>query len=170
VLLIDADMRRPRLHEILQTPNNWGLSSLLSEHFPLADLPLKSLVRETSVKGLSVLSSGPGIASVSQLLYSQRVEELMERLRLEFDFILVDTPPLLPVADARIFGRVADGAILVVRSGKTAGWAVVTAKELLQQDGIPLFGTLLNAWDIRNSRMKSGYGYYYESAGRQYGT
>jgi polysaccharide biosynthesis transport protein len=164
VLLIDGDMRRPRLNELLNVPNDWGLSDLLREKSALGDCPLETLVRTTEMPELSVLTSGPAIKSVSSLLYSQRMLELIQRLRCEFDNILIDSPPMLDISDARVLGRLVDAAILVFRAGKTSRDAAMVVKQRLTEDGIPVLGTILNAWDTKQS---GGYGYGY---GYNYGS
>lgn len=156
VLLLDADMRKPHLHQIFNLPNSWGLSNLLAEKGSFKESPLEGLVRKTEIEGLYVLPSGPGTASISNLLYSGRMAELLERLRGEFDTILIDTPPMLYLSDARVLGQLADGAILVIRAGLTTRDTALSAKQRLVDDGITVLGTLLNGWDLK---AKARYGY-----------
>jgi capsular exopolysaccharide synthesis family protein len=156
VLLIDADMRKPRLHEIFKVSNAWGLSDLLREKKPIKNCPIEALARPTEIVGLHVLPSGPGPTSVTNLLYSGRMSELLQRFRSEFDIVLIDTPPMLDISDARILGRLADAVVLVVRAGKTSREAAVAARRRLFNDGIPVLGTILNAWDVQSSH----YGYW----------
>jgi polysaccharide biosynthesis transport protein len=156
VLLIDADMRKPQLHNIFGLPNNWGLSDLLRERTAIADAPMQALVRETEIQGLSIVPSGPGTASISNLLYSDRMSELLQRFRKEFDTVIIDTPPMLYVADARVLGRLADAAILVLRAGKTTRDEALRSKQRLMEDDIDLLGTILNGWDLKS---KTRYGY-----------
>lgn len=161
VLLIDADMRKPQLHNIFGLTNNWGLSDLLRERTPLAEVPLESLARETEISGLYVLPSGPGTASISNLLYSDRMAELLVRFRNEFDTVILDTPPMLFVADARVLGRLADAAILVLRAGKTTRDEALRSKQQMVEDGIELLGTILNGWDLK-AKTRYGYSTYSE--------
>lgn len=162
IVLIDADMRKPRLHHIFEISNSWGLSDLLREKTVLRDCPLDAISRPTQIGGLRVLPSGPGTVSISNLLYSARMSQLLERFRGEFDTILIDTPPLLIASDARILGRLADGAILVIRAGKTTRDTAMAAKQRLIEDGVPVLGTILNGWDSRATSRYGGtaYGYY----------
>jgi succinoglycan biosynthesis transport protein ExoP len=159
VLLIDGDMRKPRLNEIFDVPNNWGLSDLLREKTSLRDCPLEALVKRTEIANLFLLTSGPGTHSISNLLYSNRMLELIQRVRGEFDTILIDTPPLLDISDARILGRLADAGIVVVRAGKTSREMASAVKRRLTEDGIVVLGTILNAWDLK-SMSRYGYGEY----------
>jgi len=158
VLLIDADVRRSALHKIFDVPNTWGLSDLLRERTPLQDCPLEALARKTSVDGLYLLPSGPGTVSVSNLLYSGRMSELLDRVRRDFETVVIDTPPILYVADARILARLSDAAVLVIRSGVTMRDTAMAAKERFDNDGIPVLGIVLNDWDLKT---KSPYGYSY---------
>lgn len=159
VVLIDADLRKPSLHGIFEVANTWGLTDLLREKTSLKESPLVALARPTSVEGLSLVPAGPGTTSIANLFYSERLSELVVRLRCDFDTILIDTPPICHLSDARLIGRVVDGAILVVRAGETTRDEALAAKRKLQDDGIPLLGTILNGWD---GTSKSRYGYPYE--------
>jgi capsular exopolysaccharide synthesis family protein len=154
-------MRKPRLNEVFNLPNDWGLSDLLRESSSLRDCPIEALVKQTEMPEVSVLTSGPSSENISNLLYSHRMLELLQRLRSEFDVILIDTPPMLDIADARILGRLADAAILVFRAGQTSRDTALAAKRRLTDDGIPVLGTILNAWD---SKATGHYGYGYEYA------
>ena len=160
VLLIDADVRKATLHTLFDVPNTWGLSDLLRERTPLQECPLEALARKTSIDGLYLLPSGPGTLSVANLLYSGRMSELLERARKDFDTVVIDTPPILYVADARILAHLADAAVLVVRASVTMRDAAIAAKERFDHDGIPVLGIVLNDWDLKS---KSPYGYGHAS-------
>jgi capsular exopolysaccharide synthesis family protein len=164
VLIIDADLRKPRLSEVFKIDNSWGLSDLLRESSSLRDCPLEALVQRTHIPNLSILASGPSSLSITNLLYSSRMMELLQRLRCDFDSIVIDSPPMLQIVDARILGRLVDGVILVCRAGKTDRDAVISAKMRLTNDGIPVLGTVLNAWDIKNSSRYPYDAYEYENA------
>jgi polysaccharide biosynthesis transport protein len=157
VLLIDGDMRKPRLNKVFNVPNDWGLSDVLRERSSLRDCPIEAFAKRTEMPELAVLTSGPGTNNIANLLYSARMMELLQRLRSEFDTIFIDTPPMLDLADARILGRLADAVILVFRAGKTSRDAALAAKRRLTEDGIPVLGTILNAWDFKHM---TGYGAY----------
>ena len=98
-----------------------------------------------------MLPSGPGTVSASQLLYSPRTSELLARLRQEFDAVLIDTPPMQPVADARVLSRLTDGVILVIRAGRTHRDAAAAAVQRFREDGTPVLGAILNDWDPRRA-------------------
>lgn len=159
VLVIDADLRRPRQHLIFDTSNSWGLSDILQERTPLQDIPLEAIARPLEINGLYLLPAGPACANVSSLLYSDRVAELLQRVRREFDTILIDTPPVLMVADARVMGRVADAAILVIRAGQTTRDVAYQAKQRLVDDGITVLGSILNRWKLKSKTKYTNYHY-----------
>jgi capsular exopolysaccharide synthesis family protein len=157
VLLIDADMRQPRLNDVFNVPNSWGLSDLLREKSALRESPLEALVQRTEIPNLYILTSGPSTNNTTNLLHSSRMLELIQRLRTDFDSILIDTPPMLNISDARILGRLVDAAVLVFRAGKTSRDVALAAKRRLTDDGIPVIGTILNGWDLK-SLNRYGYG------------
>jgi capsular exopolysaccharide synthesis family protein len=156
VLLIDGDLRKPRLHEIFNVANDWGLSDLLDGTRPPEGL--EAMVIGTCYRDLYLLPAGSVASSISNLLNSPRVVELLQQMRQQFDMVIIDTPPMLQMPDARVLGKLADGVILVVRSARTAKETVVAAGQRLAEDGTRVLGTVLNEWDPR----KTGhYGYEY---------
>ncbi len=154
VLLIDADMRRPRLHEVFGAKNDWGLSDLLRGKLP----PEGSGLIVTGHERLALLPAGTETAGVSSLLHSPRMGELLRKMKQEFDAVVIDTPPMLQLPDARVLGKLADGVILVVRANQTMRDSAQAATQRLMEDGSVVLGTVLNDWDQRKS---GGYGYGY---------
>jgi receptor protein-tyrosine kinase len=147
VLVIDADMRRPRLHKIFDEPNSWGLSDVLREKNAIDELPLDVLAKKTSVPHLYLLPSGAATDNIFGLLCSGRMSRLLPLFRQEFDYVLVDAPPCLEFADARIIARNAEDLLLVVRANSTGRQTVQTAVERLRFDSIPVMGVILNRWE-----------------------
>lgn len=162
VLLVDADLRRPRLHRLFEIPNSFGLTDILRITTPLEDIPVNQLVRQTKIPGLCLVPSGPTTDGLSSLLYSPRLTEFLQRVAREFDLVLIDAPPMLHFADARVLGRHSDGVILVLRSGHTKRDAAMLARQRFDEDGTCVLGTILNSWDLRNFR--SPYAYAYSDA------
>lgn len=156
VLLIDADMRKPRLHKVFELANEVGLSNLLLQRTPVDVAQLQKAVQETIVPGLYVLPSGSARHNVSSLLHSDRLGELLSVARGLFDTVVIDTPPMINIADARILARFADAIILIVRSAQTTRDAALGAKRRFSEDGIQILGTILNGWNPNTP----GYGYY----------
>jgi capsular exopolysaccharide synthesis family protein len=149
-------MRRPRIHSVFDVPNTRGLSDLLLEKAPLNTAKLEAACAPTMVPGLYVMPSGSSRHHASTLLHSARLAELLELARESFDTVVVDTPPMVNIADARVVGRFADALILIVRSGVTTRDAAQLAKARFAEDGTPVLGTILNFWNPRTP----GYGYY----------
>lgn len=147
VLLIDGDMRRPRLHKVFGLSNSWGLSDILREQNDADELPMDVLTKNTNVPRLHLLPSGPCTDSVFSLLYSERMSRLMRRFRQEFDYVIVDAPPCLEFADARILARHASGVLLVLRANYADKKAALAATQRFFLDGVPIVGTILNHWD-----------------------
>jgi succinoglycan biosynthesis transport protein ExoP len=156
VVMIDGDLRNPRLHQIYRAPNEKGLSDLLLKRNPLAEDDLADSIWQTEVPGLTLLPSGKLTDSVATMLHSERLAEIVTQLRAEFDLVLIDTPPVLPFADARIFGKLADAVILVVRAGQTTRDLALAAKARFIEDGLPVFGTILNDWNGKEAPYEYG--------------
>lgn len=169
VLLIDGDLRKPRIHEIFQISNEHGLRDLLMRRANGAgeSIVLNGSIRQTSIPGLSVLPSGPATSSAANLLYSSNLRDLIGMFRSQFDTILIDTPPMLQMPDARVVGRLSDAVILVIRGGKTTRDAAVAARQRFSDDNTNVLGTILNGWDPKTSA--SGYYKYYNGYYKPYG-
>lgn len=151
VLLVDADLRMPRLHTVFGTGKTPGFADLITDSTPVRDYPVESLGTPTNIPGLYLLAAGSPVLNATSVFYSNRVREVLQRLRAEFDYVLIDTPPVLLFADSRILARLADGTILVVRSGDTGKSDAASACQRLLDDGIHVAGAILNDWDEGNS-------------------
>ncbi len=156
VLLIDADLHKPRLHEIFLVSNRTGLVSMLAE-----GVPFESAIANTAVPDLFLLPSGPASPNPSGLLSSEAMRELLERARNDFDHVIIDTPPLLPVADAIVLANLTDGAILCVKAGQTSRDQVMRIRDRMARSGIRILGVLLNAATTEGTGYseKNTYGY-----------
>ena len=162
VLLIDADARKPRIHEIFNVSNARGLTTYLTGQVPLDEDAIDELIVDSGVPGLSIMPSGPGHESFSALLHSERLTELLQLLRPRFNSIVIDTPPVLQVPDARILARRADAVIVVARAGRTTRDALLLAKQRFADDGVPVLGAILNDWHPKSDPTAVYYnpGYY----------
>ena len=148
VLLIDGDLRRPRLGKLFGLQFATGLSdALLAEDD--GSITLDSVVRPSTVPGLYVLPGGSEPANISKLLHSAHLDSLIELARSQYDFVLIDSPPMMGMADARLLSRNADGVVLISRAGETSPEQLGEAKERLADDGTPVIGTILNGCDLR---------------------
>ncbi len=148
VLLIDGDLRRPRLGKLFGLQFATGLSDALLDGGS-GTITLDSVVRPSPVPGLYVLPGGSEPANISKLLHSTYLDSLVETARSEYDFVLIDSPPMMGMADARLLSRNADGVILISRAGETSPEQLGEARERLADDGTPVIGTILNGCDLR---------------------
>jgi capsular exopolysaccharide synthesis family protein len=165
VVLIDADMRRPRLHQVFNTKNAYGLGDLLLKNGPLDDADVDAAIRPTPIPNLSLLSSGAHGHSASTLVHSDRLPELVALLRRKFDTVIIDTPPMVNISDARMLARQGDALILIVRSAVTTRDAAALAQRRFAEDGTPIMGVILNGWNPKTP----GYHYHrYYYAGYQH--
>jgi capsular exopolysaccharide synthesis family protein len=157
VLLMDADLRRPSVHLRFRIPNKVGLTSVLTGKSSLQD----ALVRLPGAPGLDILPSGPVAPMPAELLGSQQMADLIQGLRSTYDFILIDTPPVLTVTDAAVLVSVSDGAVIVLRYGQASRNVVARASEILLRSGAHLLGVVLNAVDLESSDYAEYYGRAY---------
>lgn len=158
VLVIDADLRRPRMHDLFDVPNERGLSDLLKEPV-LSDDVIAAAIQQTRIPGVSVLTAGTPTHTAANLLHSDSLSELLGKLKQKYDMVLIDTPPMLQITDARLVGRCADVVVLVARAGRTTRDAILAAYQRLSADRIRVLGTVLNDWDPKRSPT-GYYGYY----------
>ena len=155
VLLIDADLRKPTIHRLIEVKNQYGLTSLITK----TSTPEEAILPVPEISNLHVLPSGPIPPNPSELLGSKTMEEIISELSQSYDWLLFDTPPLLAVTDAQILGSRCDGVILVLRSHQTEKKELVKAKWLLDKTNINLIGTIFNAVDPKD--LTHDYFYYY---------
>ena len=159
-LLIDADMRKSViLRRNLKTQNIMGLSELLS-----GQATLQQVLYETQIPDFNVIFSGRFPPNPVELLSSEIFADLLKSFRSIYDYIIIDTPPLLPVIDASVISVNCDGAILVISKDKVRIGEAVAVKEQLEKSGCKILGAVLNEVDSKH-RYKSGYykksSYYY---------
>jgi capsular exopolysaccharide synthesis family protein len=154
VIVIDADLRRPSQHTVWEVPNAVGLSNVL------VDDAILSAATRIENERLSLLTSGVLPPSSIPLLDSARMESVLEDLSTTFDYILIDTPPLMVGADALVLAKKADGLLLVSRPEILNRSAAVRGKELLSQVEEKVSGMVVNC--IKNNNENEGYYYYSE--------
>ncbi len=159
VLLLDADMRRPRAHEIFAERQEPGLSNVL-----VGDTKISEAIRTVAETGLSILTAGRIPPNPAELLGSKRFEECLAALKEHFAWIIIDTPPVMAVTDAQIVAHIAEGVLFVVGSEMTGRNVAQTAVEQLATAGARLIGGVLNRVDLDHN------GYYYSQYyRREYG-
>jgi len=156
VLLIDADMRRSIIHRVFGIDKSPGLSELLMRRYSIdetirriTDVLISGILYETIlqvpwVDNLSIITAGGSVPHPSELIDSDEAKEVFKALREQYNYIIIDCPPVLPVTDALILGSLADMVVLVYRAGKTAKHALLRARDQLQNAHIPVKGVILN--------------------------
>ncbi|BBY59372.1 polysaccharide biosynthesis tyrosine autokinase [Mycolicibacterium sarraceniae] len=163
VVLVDGDLRRPRVAKYLDVPGSVGVSNVLSGAAPLNEVLLKS-----AYPRLSVLAAGPTPPNPSELLGSRTAEKMFGELRTKFDYVIIDSAPLLAVTDGAVLAAHADGALVVVRAGKTKRDQLRHAIGMLNDVGATLLGAVLTMMPTRGSGAYS-YNNYYFYGGESYG-
>jgi len=166
VLLLDGDFRRPRLHKHLGLDNTVGVSSIINNETEIADA-----VQETSVENLSAICCGPRPDNPAELLTSPRFKELIDVFREQYDFVIVDSPPLLAVTDPAVIAPRVDAVLLVIRLAKNARDGAVRATEILDALGAQVLGIVVNGIGRGAGYGYGGYRYgsYRYRAGYSYG-
>lgn len=157
VLLIEGDLRRPRVAEYMGLEGSIGLTNVLA-----GQVVIDEVLQPWGQGGLTVLPSGSVPPNPSELLDSQNMQDLMTSLREVFDLIVIDTPPLLPVTDGAVAAAHADGAILVVRHGSTTRNQVTQAVSVLDAVDARLLGSVLNRVPVKGADAYGYQSYYYE--------
>ncbi len=158
VLIVDADLRKPRQHKIFGIKNLNGLTNFLS-----APTEIRLLVKPTGIPDLYLVNAGPVPPNPVDLLGSEKMGALIDNLKQYFDYILFDSPPLLPVSDAVVLGPKVDGVIIVAWGGKTSRDALRRAKEKLDTHQIKCAGVIINNISLDEHDyyyMKQYYHYY----------
>jgi len=156
VLLVDADMRKPRLHEVFDASNKNGLSEYLC-----GQIQFESAIKKTDIDGLSFVNSGEYPPNPSELLSSHKLKEFIETAKKSFDFVIFDTPPTAIVTDAVVLSQATDGVIMAVENGKTSKRVLPRIFKLLTDARARVIGTVFNKMSLRSGN------YYYYS--RYYG-
>jgi len=154
VLIIDADMRRPRLHQVFNVTNGAGLSTLLSSEFDEATM--LGVVQHDEKSKLHLMPSGPVPPNPAELIGSEQMTNLLKRLSNHFTHVVIDSPPIASFTDGVLIASMVDGVILVVHAGKSSRQVVKRSKQLLNDIGAKVLGVVLN-----NVNLRSQDNYYY---------
>lgn len=155
VVIVDADMRRPRLRSIFGVDHKLGLSSVLSSS--LSEDEILELVARDEATGLGILTSGPIPPNPAELIGSDQMRHLLSALQNHFDHVIIDSPPVSSFTDGVLISTMVDGVLLVVQGGKSSRHIVRRSKQLLQDVGAKIFGVVLN-----NTEVQSHDYYYYQ--------
>jgi polysaccharide biosynthesis transport protein len=159
VVLIDCDLRKPRVHRIFGKDPKVGVTTALLEE------SIDSAVQPTEVPNLSVIVAGPIPPNPAELLHSDRFKHFLEQVQGKFDRVIIDSPPVVPVTDGVVLSTLADGTILVVRAFKTSKDLARHALRALLDVGANVAGCVLNAVNLSRGEYKYTHYYYYSRSG-----
>jgi capsular exopolysaccharide synthesis family protein len=154
VVLVDCDLRRPRLHNVFRRRNDFGVTSALLDRSVQDDI-----VFETEVPNLWLAPTGPIPPNPAELLHSEAFRGVLNRLKERFDRVIIDSPPIIAVTDATVLSTLVDGVVVVVRASTTTKDLVRRALKSLRDVGSQLVGVVLNAADVEDDSY-SAYKYY----------
>ena len=138
-MLIDCDLKNPNIHNMFDLTNDKGLVNYLS-----GDAPFEKVVKTTKLKNLSIMTCGITTVSYAELFVSSKYKEFITSLKEDFDYIIIDTPPVTIGADAEALSKYTDGCVLVVNAGKTERQTVIKVKGILEKANANIIGVFLN--------------------------
>lgn len=157
VLLVDADLRKPRIHRMMEVSNSRGLTNIIALHDDYQNNLL-----QCEIENLDIITSGAIPPNPSELLNSNSMKQFVEKVREDYDIVFIDSPPICSVTDAAILSTIVDGTILVVASGRVESDALIRAKELLNKVNANIIGAVLN---MVGKSVQGNYYYYYSYYG-----
>jgi capsular exopolysaccharide synthesis family protein len=155
VIVVDADLRKGRCHKLMKVAHNIGLVDVLT-----GQRHLHACIQGTVVRNLFLLSRGTLPPNPADLLTSQRIRDVLRELASTFDFVLIDSPPVIAVSDAAVLSMLCDGVLLIFHGQKTTKLAARRAVEHLESIGAPILGVVLNGVDIRDPEYKDYRSYF----------
>lgn len=159
VLLIDCDLRKPRMHKIFHIPVNEGLTNILA-----LNEDYKKIVKKTEIEGLDIIPSGPIPPNPSEILGSNKMKEFMKKVKEGYDMVLLDTPPVGVVTDAAILSTIVDGTIIVCAVGQAIRDAAINTKVQLERVNANILGVVLNKVPIKEGGYYKYHYYNYYSS------
>jgi polysaccharide biosynthesis transport protein len=162
VLLVDADLRKPALHRYFGMANQCGLSDILLDHADAATV----IRRYERLPNLAILTAGPAQSMPAEMVGALKMSQLMTSWREQYDYVIIDTPPVLAVTDAVRLSSQVDSVLLILRSGQTTRDALARSCDLLNQASVPVLGIVVNAVDFHSRG--SYYCEYYPEVAKSY--
>jgi len=161
VVLVDFDLRRPRIHEYFNVGSRPGIADVIK-----GEIKVKAVARKSSIPNLQIISSGAPTRVVGELIDQADLSTIVQELKFYYDFVVIDSPPVIPVSDPLLIGDHVDGVLMVVRAGSTQREVVKRAANLLENASINLYGVVVNDYeDVLPYYFKDRYyGYRYHSS------
>ena len=163
-LLVDTDMRKPRVHKLFGLDNKEGISTYM-----LGEKPIEQLIRRNVYQGLDVLFCGPIPPNPAEMMESKRFREMVDRLKELYDIVIFDSPPIIAVSDAAIIASMTDGVIIVVKIRQISRDILKRAVAQLTKANVMLLGAVVNNLDLKGGGRYGSYYYYYHEKYKYYG-
>lgn len=155
-IIIDLDLRKPKVHKIFNVENSRGVTEFLAGR-----ISLEKAIKTNSEYGFDVLTSGEKTSAVINLIESKKMNELFAELKQKYDYILVDSPPVINVSDPLYISKLADAVVFILAQSETKRALVKEAVNLLKRNNINVIGAVVTQLDLKNTRYGYGYGYGY---------
>lgn len=155
-IIIDLDLRRPKVHRVYDVANDTGVTDLLSGR-----VELDQAIKKDEHKGFDALTSGEKTSAIINLLESKKLKDIIKKLRMQYDYIFLDSPPVINVSDAIYISRLADSLLFLVSHNSTKKGLVKEAVKLLKQNNVNILGIVINQVDMKRTQYGYGYGYGY---------
>ncbi len=155
-IIIDADLRKPRLHHSFEIENTVGLSTFLSGNIEFEE----GLIRKTTINGLSIITSGPIAPNPSELIVSRRMKDLLEALYTIYDFVIIDSAPIMGMPDSVYLSSIVDGSVVVVKAGHTTRQILAETKKIYRSINAKILGVVLNGMKESDLRYNYHSNYY----------
>jgi len=165
VVVVDLDLRKPKINRVFKVANEKGVTDYLS-----GKIDYQTLVNYSEKLNMHYIVAGEKTTAVINVLEAQKLKDLIDKLRLEFDYVILDSPPTIAVSDALYISRLADGVVFVVAQKETKRAVINEAIETLRKNKVNIIGTVLTQVDVKGSELYSymygyGYGYGYNDSG-----
>ena len=159
-LIVDTDMRRPRIHKAFGLSNDAGISTLVVE-----DVDIDSVIHRGPIDRLDILTCGPVPPNPCELLHTDRFSQILEQLGERYERIIFDSPPVGAVTDALVLAAKTDGVLMVLRAGKSSWQASVRTRRRFEDVGARVYGAILNGVDL--DKYSGREYYYYMNTGKE---
>lgn len=161
VVVLDLDFRRPSVHRVFNTSKDYGVAEYM-----LGNIEVSDIAKKTEYKNVEIITRGEEIHNSALILVSEKFKTLIEKLREQYDYVILDCPPVLQVSDHIHVGKVADGVLFVVAYAQTTKNQAVEAIRELKKNGANILGTVFTKYDWRKDKNfgDANYGYYYNYA------
>ena len=156
VIVVDLDLRKPKVHEVFDVENIKGVTDILTGR-----VELNEAIKINKDLGFDVITSGERTSAVVNLIESNKMKELIEKLKNKYDYVLIDSPPVINVSDALYISKLADAVLFIIAQNQTKRKLVKEAVSMLRQNNVNIIGSVITQVDLKKNNYGYGYGYGY---------